>query len=146
MKNCMHCGKEIEGETGFCPECSAHSQQAPHQQPYRQPPYQQQYQQPYYPPYPQGAYPPPYPPPYQPPTEVDAPNTGFAILCFFFPLVGLILWLVWKDKTPLKAKSCGKGALIGVIVNTAVTVLFVILYIVLIGFAVAATNAPAIYY
>jgi len=50
------------------------------------------------------------------PVQPDAPSAGFAILCFFVPIVGLILWLVWKDQTPLKAKSCGKGALIGVIV------------------------------
>jgi hypothetical protein len=49
--------------------------------------------------------------------EADAPNMGFAVLSFFLPLVGLILYLTWKDKTPLKAKSCGKGALIGVIVS-----------------------------
>lgn len=47
----------------------------------------------------------------------DAPNMGFAVLCFFIPLLGLILYLVWKDEMPLKAKSCGKGALIGFIVG-----------------------------
>ncbi len=47
----------------------------------------------------------------------DAPNTGFAVLGFFFPIVGLILYLVWKDQTPLKASSAGKGALIGFILN-----------------------------
>ncbi len=45
----------------------------------------------------------------------DAPSIGFGILGFLFPLIGLILYLVWKDTTPLKAKSCGKGALIGFI-------------------------------
>jgi hypothetical protein len=51
--------------------------------------------------------------------EVDAPNMGFAVLGFFISLVGLILYLIWIEKTPLKAKSCGKGALIGVIVSVA---------------------------
>jgi hypothetical protein len=51
--------------------------------------------------------------------ETDAPNMGFAVLSFFIPLVGLILYLTWKDETPLKAKSCGKGALLGVIVSVA---------------------------
>ena len=49
--------------------------------------------------------------------ENDAPSAGFAVLCFFIPILGLILYLVWKDEYPLKAKSCGKGALIGVIVE-----------------------------
>ena len=111
-------------------------QQNPYQQPnYQQAPYQQSpYQQPNYQqaPYQQNPYQQPnYQQPYPAPAVADAPSTGFAILSFFFPLVGLILWLVWKDKTPLKAKSCGKGALIGVIVN----VVFSIIYGVIIGVA-----------
>jgi hypothetical protein len=62
--------------------------------------------------------------------EPDAPCTWAAVLGFFWPLVGLILYLVWKDKTPLKAKSAGKGALIGVIVSVASTILFYVLYFV----------------
>jgi hypothetical protein len=51
-----------------------------------------------------------------PPMPGDAKSTGLAVLCFFFPMIGLILWLVWKDQYPLKASSCSKGAIIGVIV------------------------------
>lgn len=138
MKYCMRCGKEFEGESNFCPECAASVQpskenrtepvyqQPPVQQPiYQQvPPQQNPYQQPYQQaPYQQA--------PYQQLAVADAPSKGFAVLSFFFPLVGLILWLVWKDKTPLKAKSCGKGALIGVIVN----IVFSIIYGVIIGVA-----------
>ena len=43
----------------------------------------------------------------------DAPNIGWAILGFLIPIVGLILYLVNKDTYPKKAKSAGKGALIG---------------------------------
>ena len=181
MKQCLRCGTEFEGESSFCPECTAvvqpanenrteilytqpntqqvppppSYQQAPTQQNYQQVPPQQDYQQvpPQQPPYqqappyqPQGAYPPPYPPPYPPQMEVDAPNTGFAVLCFFFPMVGLILWLVWKDKTPLKAKSCGKGALIGVIVNTVISILFVIFYVFVIVAATSTSMSSGIYY
>ena len=150
MNYCTRCGKEYEGDPGFCPECGSINQSAsdnrtevfyaqnPYQQvPPQQPPYQQAppYQQPPYqqaPPYQQ----PPYqqaPPYQQPPMEVDAPNTGFAILSFFFPMVGFVLWLVWKDKTPLKAKSCGKGALISVIVSVVGSIVSTILYVVLLG-------------
>ncbi|HIT13098.1 MAG TPA: hypothetical protein IAB54_02975 [Candidatus Scatomonas merdigallinarum] len=52
-------------------------------------------------------------------------------LDFFFPIVGLILYLVWKDQTPLKAHSAGKGALIGVIVWTALSILLGILSVVI---------------
>ncbi|MBQ8752698.1 MAG: zinc ribbon domain-containing protein [Clostridia bacterium] len=51
------------------------------------------------------------------PAEPDAPSPGFAILGFFFPLVGLILYLIYEGKQPLKAKSAGKGAIIGFVVG-----------------------------
>lgn len=54
----------------------------------------------------------------------DRPSVGFAILSFFIPLVGLILYLVWHTESPLKAKSCGKGALIGVGVNVGLTLIY----------------------
>ena len=57
----------------------------------------------------------------------DAPSGGMAALGFFFPVVGLILYLVWKDQTPRRAHSAGKGALIGVIVWTALSVIVAIL-------------------
>lgn len=48
---------------------------------------------------------------------------GFAVLGFFFPIVGLILYLVWHTEYPLKAKSCGKGALIGFCVGVVAGIL-----------------------
>lgn len=63
--------------------------------------------------------------------EPDAPSAGFAVLGFFFPLVGLILFLVWNDRTPLKAKSAGKGALIGVCVSAGLAVLGFIIWMIL---------------
>ena len=68
----------------------------------------------------------------------DAPSAGFAVLCFFFPLLGLILYLIWKPEYPLKAASCGKGALIGVIVSVAFSILYVIIVVVIV-----ATYVPA---
>lgn len=55
------------------------------------------------------------------PKEEDGPNKGFSALSFFFPLVGLILYLVWKDTYPLRAKSCGVWALTGLIVSIGIT-------------------------
>jgi hypothetical protein len=52
----------------------------------------------------------------------DAPSGGFAVLGFLFPVVGLILFIVWNNSSPKKAKSCGKGALIGVIVEVVVAI------------------------
>ena len=61
----------------------------------------------------------------------DAPSTGFAVLGFFFPVVGLILYLVWKDTLPLRSKSAGKGAIIGAIVYVALIILSIIIPFVL---------------
>jgi hypothetical protein len=64
----------------------------------------------------------------------DASSFGFAVLGFFFPLVGLILFLVWKDQYPLRSKSAGKGALIGVISEV---VLSIIAFVILIALSAA---------
>ena len=53
----------------------------------------------------------------------DAPNTGMAVLGFFVPLAGLIIWLINKDTKPLMAKSAGKGALIGFIVSMVFSII-----------------------
>ena len=49
------------------------------------------------------------------------------MLGFFIPLVGFILWLVWRDSMPQRARSCAIGALVGVIVY----VIFVIISVAL---------------
>ena len=132
---CEKCGTTIPEGSRFCPTCGAavssfgttqsfeagSSQQGYNQQGYTQQGYTQQ---PYY-----NA-------PQTAPAQPDAPSTGFGILSFFFPLVGLILYLVWKDDSPLKAKSAGKGALIGLIVSVVMVVLLlVIMPIALMGLA-----------
>ena len=58
----------------------------------------------------------------------DGPSIGFAALGFFFPVVGLIMYLVWYNTLPFRAKSVGKGALAGVIVYVFVVVVLVIVY------------------
>lgn len=47
----------------------------------------------------------------------DSDSIGWGVLGFFFPLVGFILWLVWKNEYPKKAKRCGRGALISIILS-----------------------------
>ena len=63
----------------------------------------------------------------------DAPNAGFAVLRVFFPVVGLILWLVWMNTSPLKAKSCGKGALIGFISGVVLWLIYAVIIGTLLG-------------
>lgn len=57
----------------------------------------------------------------------DSPSFGIAVLGFFFPVIGLILYLIWKDDSPLRGKSAGKGALIGAIAWIAVYILAIVI-------------------
>ena len=64
----------------------------------------------------------------------DAPSAGFAVLGFFIPLVGLILYLIYNEShRPLRAKSAGKGALIGFIVQVALSIISVVIYVISFG-------------
>lgn len=99
---CKNCGKEIREGNAFCTNCGApqHGDPAPvrAQQADRQE----------------------YAPQYVPNAAEDGSSFGWATLGFFFPLVGLILFLVWKNTLPLRSKSCGIGALIGFIVGVVI--------------------------
>lgn len=110
---CRYCGKQIEEDARFCPYCGSAQQEE------RQaPPPQQRYVDPN-----------------------DAPSGGFAVLGFFFPLIGLILYLVWKDELPQRAHSCGKGALVGVVVYV---VFWILAMIAMCGIVNAAMSLPVI--
>lgn len=89
---------------------------------------QPQYQQPQYAQYQYGQQ------PYVNPQPADTGSFGWAVLGFFFPIVGLILFLVWKSEKPVSAKQAGMGALASVIST-------VVLWILLIVFAVIAGSA-----
>lgn len=62
-----------------------------------------------------------------PNTVPDELSTGLNVLSFFIPLVGLVLYLVYHDKTPNRANAIGKWALIGVGVDVALWILNVML-------------------
>lgn len=66
-------------------------------------------------------------------------NGGFlwGLLGCCIPVVGLILFLVWKDQKPRTAKAAGIGALVSVIVG----VIFYVIVFVLMGAAGIATAA-----
>lgn len=47
------------------------------------------------------------------PNTDDEPSTGLNIFSFLFPIIGWVLYFVYRDKSPIKAKSCSKWAWIG---------------------------------
>ena len=52
-------------------------------------------------------------------------NFGWAILGFFFPIIGLILYIVWKSEKPKDSKYAGVGALVSVICRALLIVLYI---------------------
>jgi len=110
----MNCGTKMQSGNIFCINCGSRlsAQPAGAEQPQQDAPTQ---------PYERRGY------------ENDSSSIGFAVLSFFFPVVGLILYLVWRENLPLRARSSGRGAIIGAIVNVVIVIISVIVQI-------AATN------
>ncbi len=65
--------------------------------------------------------------------ENNNDNGGFlwGLLGCCIPVVGLILFLVWREQKPKTAKAAGIGALVSVIIS----VVFYIIYFVILGAA-----------
>ncbi len=59
----------------------------------------------------------------------DSSSILYLLLGLWQPMIGLILYLIWKDEKPLAAHNAGKGALIGVIASALIGVIFALLYI-----------------
>ena len=72
----------------------------------------------------------------------DKPSFLFALIGFFIPIIGLILFLVYEGKRPKRAKSAGKGALTSIILKIVISIVFFVLYALGIAFAVG--NTPEI--
>lgn len=87
---------------------------------YNQPGYQAPPQQAYYAPQ-NGAQMPPYGMPQQPIEEKA--SVGFAILSFFIPLAGLIIFLTKKNDRPKTAKVSGICALVSFILNIVIGII-----------------------
>jgi len=96
MVYCISCGKEMKDGTKFCPSCGAPASGKAARA-----------------------------------TSASAPQTaptdrrsaGLAVFSFFFTPIGAILFLVWHNRSPLKAISCAKGLAISIIVGTAILLL-----------------------
>ncbi len=61
------------------------------------------------------------------PEVVDNGGFGWGLLGCCIPIVGLILFLVWKDTKPKTAKAAGIGALVSVIIIVVWYILMIIL-------------------
>ena len=78
----------------------------------------------------------------------DSDNKGWWCLGFFTslfltPVIGLILWLVWKDDAPKKAKQVGLGTLWSLLPAAIIIVVSFIIYFVTIGSLMGISGAVA---
>ena len=95
MAFCNHCGQPIPDNTTECANCAAYRMQA-----------QQMQGQPM-----QGQ--PMYGQPMQQPMNQDRPAEGWEILiCILFPIVGAILYYVYKGDHPTAAKTLNRASLL----------------------------------
>ena len=118
---CKRCGANINEGTNYCSVCGEFNPVNPYtNQPanngysfQQQMNNGQQYNQQMY----NGQqYNPPFAP-YNPNVTNDSGSIGWGILGFFIPLVGWILFFIWKNSKPQTAKVAGIGGVIGFIVN-----------------------------
>jgi len=66
------------------------------------------------------------------PSDADNGGVLWGLLGCCIPIVGLILFLVWKDSKPKTAKAAGIGALVSVIVTV---ICYIIMAVMGIGLA-----------
>ncbi len=66
----------------------------------------------------------------------DDGNFIWAVIGWFVPIAGLILWIMWKDTAPRNAKKAGLGALISTIAGVVLTVLIYIIYFAIFALAI----------
>ena len=105
MKYCKKCGQQIEDNVNVCPFCGTTQEEVVN-------------------------------------VTVDSANTrvkvdsgsiGWGLLGFCIPIVGLVLFIVWKDDKPKSAKKAGIGALISVITTVVLGIALTVLEYVLLA-------------
>lgn len=116
MAFCRNCGKEIDGNAVACEYCGAAQVQEPTVEPT------------------QTVEPTPGVTPTQPPV-VDNGGFGWGLLGCCVPIVGLILFLVWKDTKPKTSKAAGIGALVSVIASV---VIYIVYFVLILAFGIGA--------
>lgn len=68
----------------------------------------------------------------------EGSTAGWGVLGFFIPIVGFILWLIWKEEHPARAKSAGIGCLVSICLGVVGVILYAIIFFVILGIGVGA--------
>ncbi len=80
---------------------------------------------------------------YHMPKDEDKPQGILKLLCFFLPLLGLILYLVNMDSKPISAKAYGKMSIIGLIVGAVLYGLLMICILFVFPFVFSYAAVPS---
>jgi len=64
------------------------------------------------------------------PNPMDRPSLGWALLCFFLALtwlgliIGIVMYIYFRGRFPLRARSCIRGVIWGIAFNITVAIFF----------------------
>lgn len=111
---CPYCGSQIDAGVKFCPNCGANLQEEAKQD-YSEPVVQEDTY------VPNNQYYDDVQNDYQPgnnyPASDDKVSIPFALIGFLLPIAGIILFFVWRQTRPQRAKGCLYGACAGMLCN-----------------------------
>ncbi|MDD8049079.1 MAG: zinc-ribbon domain-containing protein [Thomasclavelia sp.] len=122
---CRKCGKEISDDALFCEYCGEPTNNQPYNNQFdynnQMNANQYNYQQ-------TGGF--------IPSGDIDHSSFGLSAVSFFFPIVGIIFYILWHNTYPLKANSCKNGLI-------AVLVVYIVMFIIWMLIIMAAANGTS---
>lgn len=77
------------------------------------------------------------------PVQSSGSSFGWGVLGFFFPIVGLILFIVWNNDRKKDAKAAGIGAIIGTVM---IILLYVLIFIIFFAVGISEGVSHPYYY
>ncbi len=105
MKYCSHCGEQLNDDVNYCPKCGLNVNQNNN---FSKNSMSNVYDS-------SKSY-----------DESSESTFIYSVIGFFVPIVGIILFCIWNNEYPSRAKSAIKGTLIAIAVYV---ILFVLLFI-----------------
>ncbi len=72
--------------------------------------------------------------------SLDNPSILWTLLAIWQPLIGIILYCVWKDDKPLTAKCIVKGVIASIIISVVLIALFLLFWFLMFGLALSGST------
>lgn len=81
-----------------------------------------------------------------PPKQDDSGTAvGWGVLSFFFSIVGFILFAVWKDEYPKRARACLTAAIISASLSVVLVIIYVVIILTLVPALVEQATTAAVF-